>query len=157
QLGPEVLNFAAMTLPEGPTSTWTVTLIVPRIVLRALLGISGITRWVIWALAAAVFAAGLAGRFAGARVGDSFAADGLGSAAAGAALPALAGGASFPRERISAKAITIAITTPATRISGLRFGPGFEGREVAATASLAGGGAGLAGGATGLPPNCSRA
>src|ERR1700680_2758 len=44
-LGPAVFSFAAVTLPDGSTSTRTVILIVPVIVLREFLEISGRTWW----------------------------------------------------------------------------------------------------------------
>ena len=44
-LGPAVFSLAAVTLPDGFTSTRTVTLIVPLMVLREFRETSGITWW----------------------------------------------------------------------------------------------------------------
>jgi len=44
-LGPAFFSFADLTFPDGSTSTSTVTLMVPVIVLREFLETSGMTSW----------------------------------------------------------------------------------------------------------------
>src|ERR1700730_4919073 len=54
-LGPAFFRFADLTFPDGPTSTCTVTLIVPVIVFREFLETSGMTSWTTSPWAATAF------------------------------------------------------------------------------------------------------
>src|ERR1700722_11193049 len=80
-LGPAFFSLPAVTLPEGSTSTRTAILIVPLIVLREFLEMSGRTRWTTSPCdASAALGAALRPRTAGLGFGASAVCGGVGGA-----------------------------------------------------------------------------
>src|ERR1700686_1856121 len=80
-LGPAFFSFAAVTLPDGSTSTRTMILIVPLMVLREFLEMSGRTWWTTSPCdASAPLGAALGSRIAGLGFGASAVCGGTGGA-----------------------------------------------------------------------------
>src|SRR5208337_1208810 len=121
-LGPGCVSFADVTFPDESTSTWTLTLIVPEMVLRALGGTSGRTWWRTSPRVGADFLGAAIGSWSGGLDAGAVAASG-GACGAGCSLGAVAGAAAFfpwewKRTNPTSTAMTSAIAKMSLRLTG---------------------------------------